>query len=273
MGGCGLKFLKSSHRGKEKAMSRSMDARVEERDALLSSAHEMLLANDQVVAAWMYGSLGRGTEDGWSDLDIWVVLEDDAYPGVVENRRAFARQLGEPIIFVEAPQNGPPDGMYLMAVHDAPTGPHMIDWRFQPVSSGWKPDSKRMLIERRPLPIPDREIPFCGTATWKPTTAQDDENKAAMFLIMTLVQAKTIARNPSEPGMKFEDFILNLLREVLAFRGLEHPFTEHPDIVAHQEKLGYLSQYVEAFLEAAPEHGNAGEAVLRFVGFVVRARR
>ena len=248
-------------------MSRLIEARIEEREALLSTAQQILFANDQVVAAWMYGSLGRGTEDGWSDLDIWVVLEDETYPDVAENRRDFARQLGEPIIFVEAPHNGPPDGMYLMAVHDAPTGPHMIDWRFQPVRSAWKPDTKRMLVDRRQLPVPDREIPFCGTATWSPTPEQDDENKAAMVLIMTLVQAKTIARNPGEPGMKFEAFILNLLREVLALRGIEHPFTEHQDIVAVDEKLRLLARYVEALLEVAPEYLEAGEAVLRFIGF------
>ena len=85
---------------------------------------------------------------------------------------------------------------------------------------------------------------------------------------MTLVQAKTIARTPSEPGMKFEAFILNLPREVLAFRGRKHSFEEHPEVVEVDEKMRLLARYVEALLELAPEYLDAGEAVLRFVEFV-----
>lgn len=41
-----------------------------ERDALLRTIEAALRADERVVAAWLVGSLGRGTADALSDLDL-----------------------------------------------------------------------------------------------------------------------------------------------------------------------------------------------------------
>jgi hypothetical protein len=42
----------------------------DERDALISRLTEVLLADDRVRAAWLSGSVGRGTADRFSDVDV-----------------------------------------------------------------------------------------------------------------------------------------------------------------------------------------------------------
>ena len=54
----------------------------------------------RIVAALLYGSHARGAADAWSDLDIGIVLADDACDAFVIDRDSFLRQLGEPL-FVE----------------------------------------------------------------------------------------------------------------------------------------------------------------------------
>ncbi|HEV2065959.1 MAG TPA: nucleotidyltransferase domain-containing protein, partial [Thermomicrobiales bacterium] len=52
-----------------------------QRDDLLVRVEDALRSDERVVAAWLAGSFGRGTEDAWSDLDLHVVVRDDALAG------------------------------------------------------------------------------------------------------------------------------------------------------------------------------------------------
>jgi len=58
--------------------SKALSAYQAERDALLERIHMALQSDPRVVAAWVGGSVGAGTADELSDLDIWVVIEDSA---------------------------------------------------------------------------------------------------------------------------------------------------------------------------------------------------
>lgn len=57
-------------------------------------------ADRRIVAATIYGSHARGAADEWSDLDIGVVIADEAYDDFIAGREAFVRQLGRPL-FIE----------------------------------------------------------------------------------------------------------------------------------------------------------------------------
>ncbi len=61
-----------------------------ERDALLLEATALLEGDERVVAAWLHGSLGRGTADEWSDIDLWVVLADSSIEETCTGRRGYA---------------------------------------------------------------------------------------------------------------------------------------------------------------------------------------
>jgi predicted nucleotidyltransferase len=53
-------------------------------------------ADERIVAAFLVGSYARGTADAYSDLDLRLVIADEAYPDFVAGRAAFGRSLGEP---------------------------------------------------------------------------------------------------------------------------------------------------------------------------------
>ena len=216
----------------------------------------------------MFGSIGRGTEDAWSDFDVWIVLEDVAFQEVAKRRRDFAKRIGEPLFFIEAPQNGPPGGTYLMSVHDAPTGPHAIDWYFQPATCARQTQSRRVLVNRPPslsTAEPDTS-PYWPQST--PTPEQDDANRAAMFWLMTLVQGKHVARKPYAVGLEFEAFILNLLGEVAEFRGHEMVTPPDPAVTDPAAKIKRLLSHCAAMVDVAPEYAGSHAAVSRFLDFV-----
>jgi hypothetical protein len=49
------------------------------------------------VAAFVGGSLATGTADEYSDIDVYLIVADEAYASFLAERVAFMRQLGEPV--------------------------------------------------------------------------------------------------------------------------------------------------------------------------------
>ncbi len=54
-------------------------------------------ADPRIVAAFVGGSLATGTADEYSDIDVYLIVADEAYASFFAERAAFMRQLGEPI--------------------------------------------------------------------------------------------------------------------------------------------------------------------------------
>jgi predicted nucleotidyltransferase len=54
-------------------------------------------ADDRVVAAFLGGSRARGEADEFSDVDVSVIVADEAFAEVVSDKAAFVRTLGEPL--------------------------------------------------------------------------------------------------------------------------------------------------------------------------------
>lgn len=80
-------------------------------------------ADSRILAARLYGSHARGAADEWSDLDIAVVIVDDAYDEFIAGREAFVRQLGRPL-FIEDFDN---DGIVFFMLADGAEGELSID--------------------------------------------------------------------------------------------------------------------------------------------------
>lgn len=74
----------------------------------LSSKHQNILdrfltacqADERIVAAFLVGSNAKAKADEYSDLDLYVVIRDDAFDDFDTTRESFVRLLGEPA-FVE----------------------------------------------------------------------------------------------------------------------------------------------------------------------------
>ncbi len=90
---------------------KSLQIRREERAALLQRAIEVLTADARVVAAWLFGSMGRGDADDLSDIDLWLVVSDEHIDTMRVTRQDYVHALGTPLLIEEAPQNAPPGGL------------------------------------------------------------------------------------------------------------------------------------------------------------------
>lgn len=70
-------------------------------------------ADTRVVAAFLGGSYAKGTADAYSDLDLGLIIADDAYDDFKASREAFIQQVGEPI-FLEDYQGDSADFVFFI---------------------------------------------------------------------------------------------------------------------------------------------------------------
>ncbi len=124
-----------------------------ERDELLSRIVVRLDDDPAILAAWLAGSLGRGNADSLSDLDLWIVVDDDRILEIAVDPVAFVHSIMPTIMEIHAPEIAPPGGAYLLTWIDGQNGPQQVDWYWQPASEAIRPGQTRLLFERRAIPV------------------------------------------------------------------------------------------------------------------------
>jgi predicted nucleotidyltransferase len=65
--------------------------------SLLDRFSDACAADERIVAGFAGGSYARGAADAYSDLDLYVVTADEAFPEFTAQRFDFIRRLGEPL--------------------------------------------------------------------------------------------------------------------------------------------------------------------------------
>ncbi len=202
----------------------------QERDAWLAHTAPMLENDPRVIAAWLFGSLGRGTEDDLSDVDIFVVLADASADRVMANRQEHIASREKPLLLLDAPQNAPPFGAYNMALYDGQSGPHQVDWYWQPQAQARIPTQTRLLFDRAGLPHSDGPPQF----TYQPVPERTPEEAIAQavnfFWAMLLITAKYAVRKPDDSDTGLLTYPLTSLREVRAFTGDTTPMPFTADV-------------------------------------------
>ncbi len=184
-----------------KSSSRLLLEYKSERDILLNRILLLLQIDPRVKAAWLAGSLGRREGDELSDLDLWVLLEKKNLTQVVNERRNFAAQFGNPILFVEAPQNAPAGGGYLAVCYDAPTAPHLVDWYWLSGPMPLPSVKIQLLFDRSATTGQADPIPFAGQATSIELPGKLSHSMS-FFWMMLLITAKYVARqSPKVAGL------------------------------------------------------------------------
>ncbi|HYO49260.1 MAG TPA: nucleotidyltransferase domain-containing protein [Chloroflexia bacterium] len=240
----------------------SLQIRHEERAALLQRAIEVLTGDRRVVAAWLFGSLGRGDADDLSDIDLWVVVADEHIEVVRSTKREYICYVGEPLLIEEAPQNAPPGGAYLLALYGGEAGPHQVDWYWQPQSSARLPQDTRLLFDRvgvqpaEPLPAMTHEA-----------RVEAASGKYAFFWAMANITAKKIARREGWTVLRMLDMLKYTSDEVHWLVGVrddrptyESGFTALPP-VQPSEQLALLRELAEEMEALSPELARLGSDV------------
>jgi hypothetical protein len=169
-----------------------------ERERLLANIVAAVKDDPRFVAGWLSGSYGRFQQDPFSDLDITLVVTDEAAPalcarsGMVSETVAAARlalfaQFGQVAIAHENHNNAPDGGTFTFTAY-AETG-QTIDWVLVPLAQAKRPFASHPLFAK--IDIPTVPPPAA------PTLAERQQQIAepiAFFWLMAASAVKLIAR-------------------------------------------------------------------------------
>ena len=79
--------------------------------AILDKFVKACQLDDRIAAALLVGSYVKGKADEHSDLDLYMIMRDEAYEDFAATRESFVRQLGEPLFMEDF---GLPDIVFLI---------------------------------------------------------------------------------------------------------------------------------------------------------------
>lgn len=155
------------------------------RDRLLACIVKSLHEDTRVVAAWLEGSFAWGTADAWSDLDLHVVVTDDAYDAFIAHRAAFFEQMGTVILIQELRKNTQNAASFSLVVY---TDGIEVDWSIWRQGDARRPETSHLLLDRIGVPIESLR-PFSPTER-----IAELQHELAFLWAMALVGIKCVGR-------------------------------------------------------------------------------
>ncbi len=228
-----------------------------------------IATDTRVVAAWLFGSLSRQSADGLSDIDLWLVVADEAVDAVAAARFDYVAQAEAPLMVYDGTQNAPAGGAYLMALYFGTDGPYQVDWYWQPHSAARRPKQASVLFDRVGIPA---AAPLPGPL--EPREPQSPEERAArvtqevsFFWVMANIAAKNIARRKSWGSIGTLSMLEGGKQRVRWLVGdrLEHPGfgPERGTLPPVQplEQMALLRQLTEEMTQLNPQIERAGGTV------------
>jgi hypothetical protein len=66
-------------------------------DAMIERLRQVLTADERVESAWLSGSLGKGTADAWSDVDVTCVVEEEDIAACVSEYAGPRNPIGSTV--------------------------------------------------------------------------------------------------------------------------------------------------------------------------------
>ena len=211
---------------------------------LLQKIQATLEQDGRIAAAWLFGSKGQGGGDALSDIDIWVIVEDEAYGAIVAQKRAFVQRMGTAVLFLESPQNAPPNGAYLAVQFDAPTAPHHVDWYWQLRSAAVRPLETTVLFDHVDIPTVKEPIAFSGG---EPDADLIDHPNhfISYFWMMLMVSAKQIWRQPNFSGIPYLQYFIGDFHKTQKLLGLPLTHQETAVLPTKAAKFDYLLEMAD----------------------------
>lgn len=242
-------------------LQRMLDQRVADRDALLGRLGPVVAADSRITAAWVGGSIGRNSADALSDIDLHLAVDDRHIDIVASHRRQFPALIEEPLLLMDAPQNSPPGGGFLVSLYARTAGPLQLDWNFHAHSRARIGTDTSVLWERVSV-----ERLSVGEFRWdyQPVPAASPVEVATQsleaFWAMLLITAKGVARQPTAAEMPNLGYVLRSLNEVREFvAGHSEPeeLSATSDPAEKLRQLRDLAAQMENVVPAAARRGCA----------------
>lgn len=240
-------------------------------EGFIQRAREVLAADERVLAAYLVGGFAIGKADAWSDVDLHVIVTDEATEDLKTSWPKFARRLAslanvKPFQFATGGVCITPEWLHfdLVFLARSQVDPTKIEGMLPLLD-------KAGLLPDRPVPRPDRrEAPFF------PEAAVD------MFLYMLGNMVSVVGRNEPIPAtngviMVRDVALVGLLLAEQGWRSTrEHspgnpfPFTKHLRGYLTDEQNGLLASLPS--LEPTIDSAIEGYMALARI-FLPRARR
>lgn len=204
------------------------------RDRWLAEALGRLEDDPSVAAAGFVGSLGRGTEDDWSDVDLMIVVADERVSAYADAERLpgsawLAAQL-------DARHNAPRGAGAVAAQYVVDGLPLLVDWYVYPISRAVWPADARTVFDRADLPRTTDTFDqhLAGREAQPPTPKPPEAHRLLQVMLVPVVAKRIVRRSPDTArmvefvgGPYVEDASpvkrLQHLRAVLAERSDEAP--------------------------------------------------
>lgn len=105
----------------------------------------------------LFGSLGRGSADELSDIDIWLTFKDENIAQVLERRFEYYSQIGDVVHVCEPPQNSPIHGVQSFVLYKTKVGLIPVDYYLCPQSTSFFTKASKKLFGDGELPIRELE--------------------------------------------------------------------------------------------------------------------
>ena len=241
------------------SIQQTLTAHQAERDAWLAETIVQLENDKRVDAAWLFGSLGRDDADELSDIDLFVIVNDAEFDGLIAQRYDFLARIAQPLLVLEAPQNWPPGGVYNMALYPGASGTHQVDWYWVRRSAAELPTETRLLFDRIGLPQQDSPTYFDYAPVPERTPEEEATQNVNGFWVMWLIACKYIARYPWKANLGVMRLVPHQLRQIAAFVDAPLPLPEieplHPSPTEKITRLRELAALVEPLLPKVVEKG------------------
>ncbi len=226
----------------------------QDRAALLGRITATLQADPRIVAAWLTGSLGAGSADSLSDIDLWAVVADADCAQVCASRQEYCAQIGAPLLILDGPQNAPAGGAALLALYPATLGVLQVDWYWVPQSQALLPPDAQMIFARGEIPpaapAPARAAAQIGARLTQQTT---------FFWAMLPIVAKYIVReNPWKvlELLRLIDWTHEEVKALVGARATAPTFKDMPPgapPVDAQSQIAHVRQLAAAMEALGPQ--------------------
>lgn len=164
------------------------------------------------AALHVFGSVGRGTADALSDLDVRLTVPDEMMGSVVRDRAALFASVGEVLLTHEMAPNRPPGGVYALVLYATDVGPLQVDWSLAPQASSRVEPTARSIFADIAVPVGTQSIDAAATH------AENQSERIDWLACMLFVALKGIVRGRADG---FSDFLGKAYRDVCSSYGIE----------------------------------------------------
>lgn len=171
------------------------------RSEWLDRALPQLVGDPRVVGLAFVGSLGRGEADDWSDVDLFVVVDDEQIASFVDRQSNPLWAAAD--LLVDARHNSPAGAMSVGTVYVRSGLPLGVDWYVYPSSIAALPSDCRVVHETTALPPVDATFAeFNSTGPRQTATPKTADEVRQATLAMAPIAGKYIARrSPAATAM------------------------------------------------------------------------